>query len=274
MIAFREPQHFAEPSVFSPQAMLREARRQKHLPDRQVPSVCILDPDGDLARALKAGGRAQPFSSWPCYHTEMLTVEIDGLALGIVPNAVGSAFAVLVAEQLFASGCELVVSITSAGRISENHGTPPYFFLIESAWRDEGTSAHYLPPGETCRIAPRLLGLLSEAFSTIGTPMQIGSTWTTDAPFRETPSAITWFRERGVAAVEMEAAALYAFAEARDKPLACFAHVTNSMAQNEGDFEKGHDNGAREAFELVRTVAATWHLATGRTLPGNQTPPA
>jgi len=37
----------------------------------------------------------------------------------------------------------------------------------------------------------------------------------------------------------MEAAALYAFARARCRLVICFAHVTNRLAQNEGDFEKG-----------------------------------
>ncbi|MCB0483691.1 MAG: hypothetical protein KDC37_03935, partial [Flavobacteriales bacterium] len=70
--------------------------------------------------------------------------EIDGQALGIVPYAVGASYAVLVAEQLFVSGCELLISITSAGiigDIDEEKG----FALITEAVRDEGTSYHYLP---------------------------------------------------------------------------------------------------------------------------------
>jgi len=45
-------------------------------------------------------------------------------------------------------------------------------------------------------------------------------------------------------AVEMEAATLYAFAEARDKTLICFAHVTNQRGIIEGDFEIDFDNGS------------------------------
>lgn len=55
--------------------------------------------------------------------------------------AVGSSFAVPVAEQLFASGCRLLISITSAGQITVL-GPPPYFVLIDRALRDEGTSHH------------------------------------------------------------------------------------------------------------------------------------
>jgi uridine phosphorylase len=64
---------------------------------------------------------------------------------GIVGNAVGGSFAVLVAEQLHASGASLVISITSAGQLTPLAG-PPYFVLIAAALRDEGTSTHYLRP--------------------------------------------------------------------------------------------------------------------------------
>jgi purine-nucleoside phosphorylase len=60
-----------------------------------------------------------------------------------------------------------------------------------------------------------------------------GATWTTHAPFRETATAIEQARREGILAVEMEAAALYAFAQARRKPVVCFAHVTNQMGNIE-----------------------------------------
>jgi uridine phosphorylase len=56
----------------------------------------------------------------------------------------------------------------------------------------------------------------------------------------------------------MEAAALYAFAQARQKPVICFAHVTNQMAQVEGDFEKGEANGSVDAMRVIRATASAW----------------
>ena len=52
--------------------------------------------------------------------------------------AVGASYAVLVAEQMFASGCNLLLSMTSSGQITVLR-SPPYFVLIEKALRDEGT---------------------------------------------------------------------------------------------------------------------------------------
>src|SRR5258705_622311 len=66
------------PSVFAPQALLREARRQKGLAAAQVPSVCILDPDGDIVRRLRDAGRAHAFAAWPCYHTRLDTFVLGG----------------------------------------------------------------------------------------------------------------------------------------------------------------------------------------------------
>ena len=99
------PKQYAAPSVFQPENLLREARRQLHLPTTAVPAVCALDPDGDMVRALRAGGRSRRAEAWACYHTEMDVTEYQGVTIGIVGLAVGAPFAVLVAEQLFASGC-------------------------------------------------------------------------------------------------------------------------------------------------------------------------
>jgi hypothetical protein len=101
------------PSVFRPQNLLREARRQRHLPDDPVPHVCVLDPDGDIVRSLRAAGRSHRAKGWACYHTEMDATEYGGIPLGIVGLAVGAPFAVLVAEQLFVSGCRLLISRSS-----------------------------------------------------------------------------------------------------------------------------------------------------------------
>jgi hypothetical protein len=89
-----------------------------------VPSVCILDPDGDLVRQLRRIGAAKPFAGWPCYHTELDTFDVAGYHVGIVGRVVGAAFAVLVAEELFASGCQLLVSLTTAGQITPSGPHP------------------------------------------------------------------------------------------------------------------------------------------------------
>ena len=196
------------PSVFQPKALLREARRQKGLATIEVPSICILDPDGDVVRRLRSTGQSRPFAGWPCYHTELDAFTLAGQTVGIVGCAVGAPFAVLIAEELFASGCRLLLSLTSAGQIAPA-GRPPYFVIIDRALRDEGTSYHYAAPSDYAEADPRLIATALEAIEAAGLRAVVGTTWTTDAPFRETAEAIEAARSKGALAVEMEAAALY-----------------------------------------------------------------
>jgi len=248
-----ENKHTSSSSVFLPSALLREARRQKNILAEQVPRVCVLDPDGDLVRSLRSSGRARPFTGWPCYHTELDTFSLAGREVGIVGRVVGASFAVLVAEELFASGCELLISLTSAGQIVPS-GPPPYFVIIDRALRDEGTSYHYLPVSEFSEADPQLVQAASIAATKAGPRVIVGATWTTDAPFRETAEAIDAARSKQILGVEMEAAALYAFARSAAVRLLCLAHVTNTMGQDGEDFEKGEADGTRDALSVLGSV--------------------
>lgn len=249
--------HYEASSALTPENLLREARRQGRGTNGSVPAVCVLDPDGDITRRLRAEGRATRHPAWACYHTDLWRFEERGIELGLLGCAVGAAFAVLVAEELFASGCRFLISMTSAGQL-KGLRAPPYFVLIERALRDEGTSYHYSPPSEFSEADSALIDAIEAGLATSGMAVARGATWTTDAPFRETAGAIAVMKDRGLLAVEMEAAALYAFAAMRRKPVICFAHVTNQMAQIEGDFEKGEADGTTDALRVIRATAGAW----------------
>ena len=101
------------PSVFRVENMLREARRQKELAWGQVPDVCVIDPDGDIVDYIRQSFAPTRCGHWACYHTRMWEWTTGGVRCGIVGRVVGGSFSVLVAEQLFASGCELLINVTS-----------------------------------------------------------------------------------------------------------------------------------------------------------------
>jgi uridine phosphorylase len=183
----------------------------------------------------------------------------------VVGGTVGAPFAVLVAEELFAYGCEALVSISSAGLVASDR-PPPFFVLVERALRDEGTSYHYLPGSRYAEAEPALTDAVASALGGAATPLLRGASWTTDAPFRESTSLIAARRAEGILSVEMEAAALLAMARARRKHVTCLAHVTNAMATRPDDFEKGGHGGQEEALQVcLRTLVAA--LAHARTSP-------
>lgn len=244
---------YDQSSVFQAANLLREGRRQRSRPDIAVPAVCLLDPDGDIVRHLTATGLAAEHPGWACYHTTLWTFDLDGTDVGVIGCAVGASFAVLLAEQLAVSGCELLISVTSSGSITQV-ADPPYFVIIDRALRDEGTSHHYLPPGDWSEAPAHLIAALVGRLRGLTQPVVTGATWTTDAPYRETAEAIAHAEALGIVAVEMEAAALYAFATVRGFDVVCVAHVTNTMATDGDDFEKGDADGAHDALEVVSAV--------------------
>jgi len=173
---------------------------------------------------------------WACYHTDMWTWEADGLFFCSFDYLIGAASAVLIAE----------------------HAPPSYHIIIDRALRDEGTSYHYLPASPFVAADPDLIAMARRAFAPAEGPVLTGATWTTDAPFRETEAAIARRKAEGLLAVEMEAAALYAFARAQGRPVLCLAHVTNQLGCVDGDFEKGDHNGASRSIALAAAFALAW----------------
>jgi uridine phosphorylase len=263
----------AEAAVFEPGNLLEGSRRQKGLPESRVPAGCLLDMDGELVERLVASGRAAMDPAWPCFHTKLYRWRASEMEVGVVGGTVGAPFAVLVAEELFASGCEALVSISSAGLVASDP-PPPFFVLVERALRDEGTSYHYLPASRYADADPTLTGAVARALTGIATPLLRGASWTTDAPFRESASLITGRRAEGVLSVEMEAAALLAMGRARRRPVTCLAHVTNAMATRPDDFEKGGHDGQEEALEVCfrALAAAVGYARTNRAGPEPRRP--
>ncbi|MBI5905334.1 MAG: nucleoside phosphorylase [Deltaproteobacteria bacterium] len=239
----------SETPVFTAANLLEAARIRKRLPKVSVPAGCLLDFDGELLQHLADTGCAQEDPAWPCFHTRLFRWRKGSAEYGVIGGTIGAPFAVLVAEELFALGCRTLVSISSAGLVAERF-TPPFFLLIDRALRDEGTSCHYLPPGRYADADPPLVAAVRSRIAGLPFPVHAGPSWTTDAPFRETERLIASRRDEGIVSVEMEAAALLSLGRAMGKPVVCLAHVTNTMATRDEDFEKGGDTGLADSLSV------------------------
>jgi len=239
-----------EATAFPPETLIAAVRKQRGQPAAPVPPVCVLDFDGDLTDWLVETAAAQPCAEWACFHTTMYTLEVDGARCGLIARTIGGPFAVLVAEQLAVSGAQVVIGLTSAGRVLRELPVPA-LVVATSALRDEGTSYHYLPPAATVDAPAELARVLGAEIEGAGPPVFSGPVWTTDAPYRETPSQLKRHAAAGVLAVEMQAASLFALAAVRGLPTGVVAHVTNAI-----DLAgEGFDNSAQaDGPELVRRL--------------------
>ena len=105
------------PSLFRPEALLRQARGQKAIARGGRAGNLHSRSRWRYVRRLRKEGRSKPFENRPCYDSQLDTFELAGQIVGIVGCAVGAPFAVLIAEELFASDCRLLLSVTSSGQI-------------------------------------------------------------------------------------------------------------------------------------------------------------
>lgn len=89
-----------------------------------VPSICVVDFDGDLTDWLVKSGIAYLYPAWACFHTTMYSFEVDGVECGMVARTIGGPYSVLVAEQLHVSGARVLLDLTATGRVHPSLPVP------------------------------------------------------------------------------------------------------------------------------------------------------
>lgn len=240
-----------EASAFTADALIDDVRRLREVGTEALPAVCFLEFDGDLTDWLVEQQIAVAFRSWACFHTTMFSLDLEGLRCGIIARTIGGPYAVLIAEQLHAAGASLIIGLTSAGRVAPELPLPG-IVVATKAIRDEGTSYHYLPPGEDATCPSCLTLPIARELSLSGFAVRTGKVWTTDAPYRETNRQLGKWEREGALAVEMQAASLFAFAKARNANVAVVARVSNAVDHEGSQFDTGSNE---QGLEILKALA-------------------
>jgi uridine phosphorylase len=136
------------------------------------------------------------------------------------------------AEELIALGARRIVSVALSGGLQADLRAGD-IVIADSAIRDEGTSHHYLPWSRDVAASPDLITALSAALQAQGVSARRGSSWSTDAPYRETRAEVMAHQAAGVLTVDMELAALLAVAARREVQAAGVLVVGDSLAGGE-----------------------------------------
>ncbi len=144
-------------------------------------------------------------------------------------NGIGSPHAVTLLEELIALGGRKFINVGMAGGLQKQG-----VFVCSMAIRDEGTSYHYIPHGKFSYPDAKLTADLVKTLRIRGIKFEVASTWTMDAPYRETKAEIEKYHKGGVATVEMEASALFAVAEVKKVKMAS-AFVVSDVLDKKWD---------------------------------------
>lgn len=194
--------HSEKESLFSPGVFLGE---RKSICDTAIAtfscdifnSVLEKYPHKEVAHVGSANG------SKPVY-----MLEINGKNVVFYLSAIGGCLAGNdIIEINWQTGIKNLIIFGSAGSL-DSKATDGRFVIPTQAYRDEGMSYHYAPPSDFIDI--KNSGKLEGIFEELKLPYVSGRIWTTDAPYRETKTAISERKKDGCIAVEMEVAGVQA----------------------------------------------------------------
>jgi len=147
---------------------------------------------------------------------------------------VGAPLAAALLEEVIAFGCRKFMVCGGCG-VLEKGIAVGHLIVVSGAIRDEGVSYHYLPPSREVVAHDAAVQALVNTLDSRRVPYRVGKTWTTDAPYRETPDKIARRREEGCLTVEMESAGLLAVAQFRDVVLGQVLYGGDDLSGSEWD---------------------------------------
>lgn len=174
----------------------------------------------------------------------------SGVGVAIVGGP-GAPWATIVVEELAAIGTRRFVIVGMAGSLQPDLRVGS-LVLCTRALRDEGTSYHYLGPGRFALPSAAVTTALRATLARAGVPFTTGTTWTIDAPYRETKEEVRRYRRAGILTVEMEASAIFAVARVRGGGAAALFVISDHLDET-GWEPRFHDSraGERSALELA-----------------------
>ena len=165
----------------------------------------------------------------------------------------GSPMTVELAEEFVAMGARQLVLMTWGGMLQPEL-KPGDIVVVDRAIRDEGASYHYLPPQKYIDADRLLADQLAQAIQDRGSNYLRGTTWTTDAPYRETIEEVKYYQQEGVKTVEMESAGLFTVGQVHGVATASVVIGMDSLADLTWRASNSLDN-ILSSIELVYAAA-------------------
>ena len=246
------PNKHREEALITPEASLEYFHRNKSASALPPPEAVILCYQSSLLAHILEQHQTTPTEQGAIVKLHSLN-ETDNRIAVAGGFGIGAPGAIVVLEGLIVQGIRRFLSIGTAGSLQRHLGIGD-IVVCDRAIRDEGTSHHYLPPDTYAHASPAATARLVDALQATGTPHSVGTSWTTDAPYRETIAEVQHYQAEGVLAVEMEAAALFAVAAYRGVEMGSLLTISDTLGDLTWDPHFRSDT-TREGLESLYRVA-------------------
>jgi len=155
-------------------------------------------------------------------------VEYKERRFAFFQSYVGEPLCVAQYEDLMAIGSKRLILMGNCGVLDksiEDCG----IIVPTMAIRDEGTSYHYAKPSDTIPVNKKYREEFFEVLKECGYPYVEGTTWTTDACYRETREKVIRRKQQGAICVEMECAGMQAVCDFRGTEFFQFFYAGDNL---------------------------------------------
>jgi uridine phosphorylase len=220
----------AEKALFTPHDFWAYLKKRGRANGFKAPSGVILCYQSNLMKHILDNHQTTRGEG---YHQGLYLLNETGGNVAVMGSfGIGAPAAVAVFEELIALGPRKFVSVGTAGSLQKDIRIGD-LIVCEQAIRDEGTSHHYLKASKYSRASRHMTERIVKSLNFLKRKHRIGTSWTIDAPYRETLTEVKRYQREGVATVEMEAAALFAVAAYRQVEMGAMFTVSDSLADLE-----------------------------------------
>lgn len=241
----------AKDSMFTPSEFMAYQKKSGKYPIFKPPVGVIFCYSKSLMEHILENHKTTKVESF--YGEMYLLNETDGKISVIGKFGIGSPVVATLLEELIAFGVKKFISIGTAGTLQKSIKVGS-LMVCEKAIRDEGTSHHYLKHSKYAYASKDITNKIKKSLEKFKQKYFVGTSWTIDAPYRETVAEVKQYQKEGVATVEMEASALFSVAQYRNIELGAIFTISDSLAELEWK-PKFHLKKTKTGLEILYKVA-------------------
>jgi len=243
--------------VLKPSELLAYRRANGQLPDFPPPRAVIFAPQKSLADHVL---RRHPTKRVKGFLGEFYLLKRTNGQIALSTGfGIGAPVVAGLTDEFAALGVKQFTLIGMAGGLQPELTTGS-LVISTSVLRGEGVSRHYLPPHPTVEANAEMARGISAILTKQDHPHRLGTTWTTDAPFRELRRDVIEYQKQGVLAVDMEAAAMLAVAGSMN--LSAVAAFSIADQLSEGQWRMASDlKPAQKGLSILFDAALEYLMA-------------
>lgn len=197
----------------------------------------------EIARTQDADG------IWPVYG-----VSYKGKRFAMYKARLGAPACVGCFEDIISMGAKRIILLGNCGVLDKNIEDCG-IIIPTKAIRDEGTSYHYAPASDFIDVNTKYRPVFQAILEEFGYSYVTGTTWTTDAFYRETKEKVAARKKLGAICVEMECAAMQAMCNFRSVEFFQFLYAGDNLDHTDWDPRSLSGNARLEDKEKIALLA-------------------